>query len=213
MASQEEPLPFRWIGGRLCLDFNNTIDWHGLEPSVDERLSTYGDLVAWSTASGGLSAEAGKHLLRLAAKRPDAAARALARALELRATIHSLFFAVAGGEGTDPKALTVLNGWMTETPAEVHAADVATGEFTWGFAEEANDLAAMLPPVAWSAAQLLTSPELSHVRTCSNETCGWLFLDQSRKHNRRWCEMRTCGNRAKARRFYEKQRSAEPATT
>jgi predicted RNA-binding Zn ribbon-like protein len=152
-------------------------------------------------------------LLRLAGKRPDAAAHALARALDLRATIHSLFFAVASGKGSDPEALTILNGWLAETPAEVHAADVATGKFTWGFAEEAHDLAAMLPPVGWSAAQLLTSTELSRVRTCGNETCGWLFLDQSRKHNRRWCEMRTCGNRAKARRFYKKQRSAEPVTT
>ena len=207
MAGQEELLPFRWIGGRLCLDFNNTIDWRGLEPVEDERLNAYGDLVAWSTASEALPPETGKRLLSLAAKRPDAAERALAGAHELRATIHALLFAIISVERTDPKALTALNAWLAEIPAEVHAAGTAPAEFTWAWADRPDDLAAMLPPVAWSAAQLLTSPELSHVKTCGNGTCGWLFLDQSRKHNRRWCEMRTCGNRAKARRFYEKQRS------
>ncbi len=207
MAGQGVPLPFRWIGGRLCLDFNNTIDWSGSDPVEDERLTAYADLIEWSAAAEVLPAEAGKRLRRLAAKRPDTAERTLARALELRATIHALFFPVARGDGADPGDLTCLNEWLAETPAEVHAVGATPEAFAWGWAERPDDLAAMLPPVAWSAAQLLTSPELSHVKTCGNETCGWLFLDQSRKHNRRWCEMRTCGNRAKARRFYQRQRS------
>jgi hypothetical protein len=105
MAGQEE-LPFRWIGGRLCLDFNNTIDWIGLEPSVDERLGTYEDLIAWGTASEALPEETGRLLRRLAGERPKLAAKALVRALELRATIHGLFFTVASGEEADSEALT-----------------------------------------------------------------------------------------------------------
>ena len=53
---------------------------------------------------------------------------------------------------------------------------------------------------------LLTSPELDLVRSCANDACGWLFIDTSRKHNRKWCEMGVCGNRAKARRFYERKK-------
>ena len=211
MTGQDGLLPFRWIGGRLCLDFNNTIDWLGLEPSVDERLETYGDLLQWSVAAEVLPAEAAKRLARLAGKDQDTTDEVLADALALRETVHALFYAVAGGEEIDPTALTALNEWLAETPAEVHTAGT-TLDFTWGWADRPDDLGAMLPPVAWSAAQLLTSAQRSQVKTCGNDTCGWLFLDESRKHNRRWCEMRTCGNRAKARRFYEKQRTTGKPT-
>jgi len=69
----------------------------------------------------------------------------------------------------------------------------------------------VLHPVAWAASQLLVSPELQHVNACANERCGWMFVDTSRKHNRKWCEMGVCGNRAKARRFYQRRRSDQAA--
>jgi predicted RNA-binding Zn ribbon-like protein len=56
--------------------------------------------------------------------------------------------------------------------------------------------------VAWSAARLLTSAEVARVRTCANEDWGWLFVDRSRRGNRRWCDMGECGSRDKARRYY-----------
>ena len=59
----------------------------------------------------------------------------------------------------------------------------------------------MLWPVARAAAELLTAEERVLVRQCGGDPCGWLFLDRSRKHNRRWCSMADCGNRAKARRW------------
>jgi predicted RNA-binding Zn ribbon-like protein len=53
---------------------------------------------------------------------------------------------------------------------------------------------------------LLTSEELVLVRECAAEDCGWLFLDKTKNHRRRWCDMKTCGNRDKARRYYERMR-------
>ena len=44
------------------------------------------------------------------------------------------------------------------------------------------------------------------IRECDGDTCGWLFLDTTRNHSRRWCDMRGCGNRAKVRRHRQKQR-------
>jgi predicted RNA-binding Zn ribbon-like protein len=63
--------------------------------------------------------------------------------------------------------------------------------------------------VARAAADLLVSPERALVRECASGTCSWLFVDRSRTHQRRWCSMKTCGNRAKARRFYTRRREAE----
>ncbi len=59
--------------------------------------------------------------------------------------------------------------------------------------------------VARSSAELLISEDLMRVKECpENDGCGWLFVDTSRNHKRRWCDMEGCGNRAKARRHYER---------
>jgi predicted RNA-binding Zn ribbon-like protein len=63
-------------------------------------------------------------------------------------------------------------------------------------------------PILWSGVDLLTSERHDPVRTCGESECGWLFLDTSRGHRRRWCSRETCGNRAKARRHYARQQSS-----
>ena len=50
-------------------------------------------------------------------------------------------------------------------------------------------------------ADLLTDGPLTTIRVCEGRSCGWLFLDTSRNRTRRWCDMKICGNRAKARRY------------
>jgi predicted RNA-binding Zn ribbon-like protein len=69
----------------------------------------------------------------------------------------------------------------------------------------------MLWPLAQSAGALLTGDQRARVRECSGHDCRWLFLDLSRNHSRRWCDMNDCGNRAKARRHYQRRRTATPA--
>ena len=66
---------------------------------------------------------------------------------------------------------------------------------------------ALLAPVLWSAGDLLAGPRLGRVRRCANPQCLWLFLDDSKTGNRRWCSMATCGNRAKAHRHYLRQKA------
>lgn len=61
---------------------------------------------------------------------------------------------------------------------------------------------ALLTPMLWSAADLLTGTLLGRVRECANDKCLWLFLDESKNGTRRWCSMKACGNRAKAHRHY-----------
>jgi len=54
---------------------------------------------------------------------------------------------------------------------------------------------------------LLTDPHtLAHVQMCNGDNCGWLFIDSSKNHSRRWCDMRDCGNRAKIRRHRLRQK-------
>jgi predicted RNA-binding Zn ribbon-like protein len=50
----------------------------------------------------------------------------------------------------------------------------------------------------------------ARVRMCeAPDGCGWLFYDETRNGTRRWCSMKDCGNRAKARRHYAKSKGVE----
>ncbi|MBU6500141.1 MAG: CGNR zinc finger domain-containing protein [Rhodospirillales bacterium] len=78
------------------------------------------------------------------------------------------------------------------------------GADAWVFPALAPDVATLLAPVLWSAGDLLVGPRRARVRQCANPQCRYLFLDDSKSANRRWCSMATCGNRAKAHRHYAK---------
>ena len=58
-----------------------------------------------------------------------------------------------------------------------------------------------------SAAELMTSEQMQLLRACGSPECRWLFVDTSKNHTRRWCDMKICGNRMKARRFKAQHKS------
>ena len=82
------------------------------------------------------------------------------------------------------------------------------GRFEWSWPGAPLDLDRVSWWVARSAAELLTSPNLTFVRECASYDCGWLFMDTTKNRSRRWCNMSTCGNRAKGRRHYERRKAA-----
>jgi len=209
MSTREDPAPFKWIGGDLSLDFNNTVDWSGYEPQAGEKLTDYGRLVAWAREGGVVNETEARSLLAVRDERPDAAEAALERSIRTRGLIHRIFFAVLKDSEAVREDLKQLNKLLTDSPAQVEY-DENQNRFGWTW--QTNDrLADFLQPVVWSASHLLTSPDIAWVKTCTNEDCGWLFLDTSRKHNRKWCEMAVCGNRAKARRFYQRSKRRTPS--
>ncbi|MGH9751659.1 MAG: CGNR zinc finger domain-containing protein, partial [Blastocatellia bacterium] len=77
--------------------------------------------------------------------------------------------------------------------------------FVWEWTDTKNALDQMLWRIADSAAEMLTTDDLTRLRECPGEDCGWLFLDTSKNSRRQWCDMQTCGNLAKVRRFRRRQ--------
>ena len=71
----------------------------------------------------------------------------------------------------------------------------------WQWADSGADPNLPLWILSQSVSDLLLSEDMTRVRTCDVDTCRWLFLDTSKNHTRRWCNMKVCGNRMKARRF------------
>lgn len=198
-----ERLPL--IGGALCLDFTNTTGWRP-DPAGEEVLRDYEDLVAWSERAGAVTKGEARGLARAAQGSPGKAQAALRRAVVLREALYRVFSDAAAGRDANPASLTLLNGFLDEAGRHLEVAPAGSGyRWAWREVEGAFDLPAWR--VAHAAAALLVSPDLARVRECSGDRCDWLFLDASRNHSRRWCDMASCGNRAKARRNYARRKT------
>ena len=194
-------------GGALCLEFTNTASARRTDTPT-EHLHSYGDLLAWAEGQGVLSPAFAAHLAALGEGRPQEAAATVLQARALRDAIFSIFTAHADGRAPAAEDLALLNGALVE--ALPHRRLVYTGEgFTWQWEEDPAALAQMLWPVARSAADLLTSPDLGRVRECAGATCDWLFIDRSKNRSRRWCDMQECGNVEKVRRYRRRQQAGE----
>jgi predicted RNA-binding Zn ribbon-like protein len=191
---------------RLCLDFTNTAGEHG-DPN-DNHLKSYADLVSWSQYEGVLNEDEARNLLVEAARHPAEAEAIFQQAFALREAMYRIFSAVAAGDQADAADLDIFNKGLSEALVHLRVVPETEG-FAWGWAGSDNDLERMLWPVVWSASELMMSDDLKYVRECGGNDCDWLFLDTSRNHSRRWCSMETCGNRAKARRHYERTKIGE----
>ena len=197
------PLPFEFTGGNPCLDFANTVDDRGSD-HPQERLTDYGRLVQWGVEAGALSAKTGERLRALASAAPGKALAALRDAIELRETIFEIFASAALGRPIPSPALARLDESLRRAAGHSHLV-LANRRVSSEWREPERHLDAMLWPVSQGAAELLTGAELENVRQCASETCAWLFVDRSKNHRRRWCDMKVCGNRDKARRYYQRQ--------
>jgi predicted RNA-binding Zn ribbon-like protein len=200
---------FEFNSGRLCLDFTNTVRARPLSDRV-ENISRYKDLLDWSRQATILTSGEAAALDQEAHRRARRAAEALAQAIALREAIHGLFSARAAGLPAPPADLRTLNQAIGR--AMSHAGLTPSGgRFEWSWPEAPLDLDRVSWWVARSAAELLTSSDLTSVRECASYDCGWLFMDTTKNRSRRWCNMSTCGNRAKGRRHYERGRAATPS--
>jgi predicted RNA-binding Zn ribbon-like protein len=208
MASVRPEENLKLESGWLCLDFANTAAWH-LSDQPTERLTSYAELIAWARSIALLPDRAAQQLLRTADQHPTEAARVLDRAVALREAIYHIFVAVAAGKTPSAEDQATFNTELSRSMSKSRLVwNKAT--FDWGRQGEAGDLDQVLWWVLQSATNLLTSEDIQRVGVCADDRgCGWLFYDTSRNRTRQWCSMRGCGNRAKARRHYEKVKSEE----
>ncbi|MGH7367658.1 MAG: CGNR zinc finger domain-containing protein [Candidatus Rokuibacteriota bacterium] len=208
----ERPTPaesvFEFNSGRLCLDFANTVRARPLSERV-ESVNEYGDLLAWARQATILTPGEAALLAGVAQQNPRAAGEALDRALSLREALYSLFSARAAGLPPPAADLRTINTAIGKAMARAGVTPSARGGFEWSWPGSPPGLDRVAWWVARSAAELLTGHDLTGVRECAGYDCGWLFVDSTKNRSRRWCDMATCGNRAKGRRHYERRRSAE----
>jgi predicted RNA-binding Zn ribbon-like protein len=188
----------------LCLGFANTLSWRGTATPAEE-LGDFDKLAAWLETSAGI-APGGLKGVR-ARRRKEEAAQVLADAIAVRETIYRMFSALAAGHPVDDTDFAALRKALAAAPQRT---ELVRADGRYGWRVGALRLAApdLLAPVLWSAADLMLTADRHRIRQCANEKCLWLFIDNSKTGTRRWCDMGSCGNRAKAQRHYHRQKEA-----
>ena len=190
------------VGGNLCLDFTNTTEFRDSKRCL-EFLSAYDHVLAWCGRNHQLDDAESQRLAAVAAANPTEAANAFSASIDLREALYRIFTAVIAEEPPVSADLQRLNDVLSGAQRHIEPSDDG---FAWAWSHS-DDLARILAPIALAAAELLTSDQLQRVRQCPN--CGWLFVDTSRNHSRRWCSMDVCGSQVKSRRQYERRKTAK----
>lgn len=164
----------------LIRDFVNTADLEGRK----EQLADPGALRHWLAAHG------------LAAERGRATAADLDQALALREALRELLRAHTGVHADIDGASAVLDGITRRNGVALRFA---------GDAVEFEPARRGVGGVLAAVARAMADGSWERLKACRSDSCRWAFIDNARNHSRQWCDMRVCGNRAKARAFRERR--------
>jgi predicted RNA-binding Zn ribbon-like protein len=182
-----------FISGDPVLDFVNTVTGRNARPR--DWLADEAALRQWS-AAGPWICEA------VPVEETTPAHSVMDDGRDLREALHAIFKAIADGTPVPAPALATLETfWKAAAQRGRLSADAATISVATGKSPHA-----LVDELALRAVELLKHDLSAILRVCSGPNCGWLFLDRSKAHRRRWCDMRTCGNDAKARTFRARNR-------
>lgn len=188
-------------------DFLNTDDTENGFP-VD-KLPTLDDALAWFVERGVIHVEGADRVRRQVSNHDPVMARDLARIHGVRSALREVAQSIAEHRTPDAGALDTIN-------RALHARQVIElvpgPDGCWVDHRHVGDpiddaLARLADPLVTE----LTAGNPDRIKVCASDTCEWIFYDASRTSRRRWCDMATCGNRAKAARHRARERAAVQA--
>lgn len=198
MSNAIQNRPFELIAGHPALDLVNTLDWRFRDDGPEELLSSYDDLLRFSAQSGILTAKQIRQIVRTSTE--SASADALVACRELREAAADVLYDAVDDRTPAASQIKTLERFFKD--AREHQRLSWSGSrlaWEWPATESGAELPFWL--LTLSTTRLLTSDDMGRLRACEKPDCRWLFLDTSKNHTRRWCDMKLCGNRMKARRF------------
>jgi predicted RNA-binding Zn ribbon-like protein len=190
------PEPFKLHAEHPALELVNTLDMRFSGETI-ELIPTYKDLLRLTTQLKLLTADQSRRLVRTVDEKT--AQRVLASTVELREALAAVLYSRIDGSKFPAAQVEILERHFQA--AALHRRLVA-GDSHWYWSWSGVERNAEIPlwMLAQAAAELLVSTDAEQIKDCGDPTCRWLFLDTSKNHTRRWCDMKTCGNRMKARR-------------
>jgi predicted RNA-binding Zn ribbon-like protein len=201
-ASAVRPGAFVFLGERLWLDFVNSDD----DAAHADALGDFESLVAWLEMARVIDTDRATGMRRRAQQQPAGAAAALVDARRVRTALRALAEHGAGEAGAREEAVAEINRVLGRSAGIRRLEAHVDGSFTRAFVPEGDAFAGLMIPLVESAADALIQAELPRVRRCADPRCGRVFYDVTKNGARRWCDMATCGNRAKAARHRARTR-------
>ncbi len=189
------------------LDFINTLDRERGLPI--DRLDSYAAALRWFRDHDLLHSDMFEAELARDAADPEGGERTLARIRRVRAAIRELTDAVVEARTPAQRDLDEINRALRThyTWYLVPARDGVSLDHR----HEGDPIAGALARLTESVASEVSEGHPEQLRVCASEDCRSVFSDTSRTGRRKWCDMATCGNRAKVARHREKKRAEEEA--
>ncbi len=190
--------PFQLVGGHPALDLVNTLDWRFRDDGPEELLAGYDDLLRFTAQAQLLTPKQIRQIVRNGSDLDAADALVVCR--QLREAAAEILYAAVDDRTPPPSQIKIVESGFKE--ARAHQRLSWSGSrlaWEWPSSESSPQLPLWILSV--STAQFLLSENMRLLRACEKPDCRWLFLDTSKNHSRRWCDMKICGNRMKARRF------------
>lgn len=186
------------LGGDVAVDFFNTVAWRRDPARRSERLASYGHVISWMAASGLIGDREATSFAALADRNRQDAKAEYDLLVELREDTYDALV-----EGRPP---VVLQRRLVQ--AHSRSELVRGPDDRWSWMQPEPDLGTPGDRLALELERLLTSDAVAWFHRCEDQHCGWVFLDTSRLHNRRWCSAADCGNRNRARTHYNRLKTA-----
>ncbi len=186
-----------------AFEFLNTVDLKG--GALVEHLTSLDAAAAW-LADNGVIRDRG--VLEASGRTVDDRGRVLGRLIATRTALREVSHAVAHERAPDPAAIDEVNRALRsreriELVARPDGACI-------GHSHVGDPVDDILARLAEPIVREIGAGHDDRIRVCANDTCRWLFYDESRSGRRRWCDMATCGNRAKARRHRARVKDSAP---
>ena len=195
-ADPRERHAFAFVAERLWLDFvNSDTITQGHDALID-----FEHFVRWLESAGLLDGERAATMQRRAHQQPAGALAVLADARRVRTVLRTLAERGVALHDVRTEALTEINRVLGRSAGTRRLERQGDGTFARSFVPVGDAFAGLLIPMVESASDALILGELTRVRRCADPRCGRVFQDETRNGRRRWCDMATCGNRAKAAR-------------
>jgi len=191
---------YKLVGGRLCLDFVNTLAW----PDSDHPHDWFDrpeNVVDWALAVDLVDQSTARDLLSQTRSDPQRTGRSLARIRRQREVIRQVLWPLACGRRVSVADVQALNELLVLSEG-YRSVDPIRLEWTW---EVPRRLDEIVRPVVADAGDLLVDADHARIGHCPS--CHWLFYDSTRSRTRRWCDMADCGSRDKSRRYYRRKRA------
>jgi predicted RNA-binding Zn ribbon-like protein len=193
-----------FVGERLWLDFVNT----DAARAVD-ALRDFDTFMSWLEAASLVDAERALGMRRRAREQPSGAAAALVDSRRVRGALRLLAergWGATTAEQVRYEALGEINRVLGRSAGTRRVERRGDGTYARTFVPVGDAFAGLMIPIVESAADALILGELARVRRCADARCARVFFDSTKNGRRRWCDMATCGNRAKAARHRQKLR-------